>query len=91
MTKRDEQILESIGMTIEEVDKIANACENEDYEMWDESRISYGSPFEEKMTAISIRLPESRVNAMKQIIVNSGISQSEFVRRAIDHELLINS
>ena len=88
MTKRDEAILASVGMTMEEVDSIAAACESGDYGMWDLSRVSYGSPFDEEMTTISVRLPKSRVEAMKRATKKSGVSRSEFVRRAIDQELL---
>ena len=88
MTKRDEEILASVGMTIEEVEAIADACEAGDYGMWDASRVSYGSPLNEEMTTISVRLPKSRVEAMKRVTRDSGVSRSEFVRRAIDQELL---
>lgn len=88
MTKRDEEILASIGMTMEEVDAIADACETGDYSMWDSSRVSYGSPLDEEMTTISVRLPKSRVAAMRKVQESSGISRSEFIRRAIDQELL---
>ncbi len=88
MTRRDDEILASIGMTMEEVDSIAEACEAGDYGMWDSSRVSYGSPFEEEMTTISIRLPKSRVEAMKRVTKDRGVTRSEFVRRAIDQELM---
>lgn len=88
MSKRDEDILASIGMTVDEVDTIADACEAGNYDMWDSSRVSYGSPFDEEMTTISIRLPKSRIKAMERIANSSGVSRSEFVRRAIDQELL---
>jgi predicted DNA binding CopG/RHH family protein len=88
MSARDEEILKSMGMTIEEVDEIADACEAGDYSMWDSSKVSYGNPFEEELTAVSVRLPKSRVNAIKRAAQDNGISRSEFIRRAIDHELL---
>ena len=88
MSGRDDEILASMGMTAEEVDSIAAAAEAGDYSMWDSSRVSYGSPFDEEMTTISVRLPKSRVEAMRRIERESGISRSEFVRRAIDQELL---
>lgn len=91
MTKRDEEILASVNMTMEEVDSIAEACEAGDYSMWDSSRVSYGSPFDEEMTTVSVRLPKSRVEAMNRIMDANGLSRSEFIRRAIDQELIAMS
>lgn len=88
MTKRDEKILASIGMTMDEVDSIAEACEKGDDGMWDTSKISYGSPVTDEMEQISIRLPKSRINALKRAVKQSGVSRSEFIRRAIDQKLL---
>lgn len=91
MIKRDEEILASVNMTMEEVDSIAEACEAGDYSMWDSSRVSYGSPFDEEMTTVSVRLPKSRVEAMNRIMDANGLSRSEFIRRAIDQELIAMS
>ncbi len=88
MSKRDEEILASIGMTEADVDAIAEACESGDYSMWDGSRVFYGSPLKEEMTTISIRLPKSRVAAIERVASKDGLSRSEFVRRAIDQELM---
>lgn len=88
MTDRDAAILASMGMSIDQVDEVAEACERGDYEMWDASKVSYGSPLEEEMTTISVRLPKSRVAAMRRVEAKSGINRSEFVRRAIDQELM---
>lgn len=89
MSKRDDEILSSIGMTNDDVDAIADACERGDYSMWDGSRVSYGSPLKEEMTTISVRLPKSRVAAIERVAGKDGLSRSEFVRRAIDQELLM--
>lgn len=88
MTKRDEEILASAGMTMGEVNAIADACERGDYGRWDDSQVSYGSPFEEEMTTISVRIPKSRVAAMQRVQKDSGMTRSEFVRRAIDQGLM---
>ena len=88
MTKRDEAILSSVGMTLEEVDAIAHACEEENYSMWDDSHVSYASPFKEEMTTVSVRLHKSRIEAINRIIKRDGLSRSEFIRRAIDQELI---
>ena len=88
MTKRDDEILASIGMTADEVDDIAEACEQGDYGMWDSSKVSFESPLYEEVGTISVRLPKSRIAVLRQKSEEIGISRSEFVRRAIDHELL---
>lgn len=87
-TKRDEALLASVGMTISDVDAIAAACEAGDYSMWDSSKVSYGSPFEEEMTTVSVRLPKSRIEAMNRVMEEEGLSRSEFIRRAIDQKLV---
>lgn len=87
MTKRDDEILASIGMTIEDVDEIAHACEAGDYSMWDFSHVFHESPFDDEMATMSVQLPESKIAAMKKIEEQSGVNCSEFVRRAIDQEL----
>ena len=91
MTKRDDEILASIGMTAKEADAISEAVEAGGYSMWDSSRVSYGSPFDEEMTTISVRLPKSRVEAMRRVAERRGVSRSEFVRRAIDQELIADA
>lgn len=64
MSARDEEILASIGMSLEEVNTIAEACEAGNYEMWDSSNVSYGSPFAEEMTTISVRLPNHELQPL---------------------------
>ena len=46
MTKYDEDILASVGMTMDEADAISSACEAGDLSMWDSSKVSLERPLE---------------------------------------------
>lgn len=43
-TARDEEILASTGLTMRDIDEMAEACEAGDYSMWDVSKVSYAVP-----------------------------------------------
>ncbi len=91
MTKRDEAILASMNMSADEVDAIAEACESGDYGMWDSSEVSRGNPLVDEMMTISFRLPKSRVEALRRASEQHGVTRSEFVRSAIEHELMASA
>ena len=88
MTKRDEAILASMNMSADEVDAIAEACEADDYGMWDSSEVSHANPLVDEMMTISLRLPKSRVEALRRASERNGMTRSELVRHAIDRELM---
>lgn len=53
------------------------------------ANITLGRPmFHDKMQTVSATIPTSRVNLMNDIVKREGIKRSEFIRRAIDKELL---
>lgn len=85
----DRELCEMFGITLEEAEREVDKIEAGDYSDWDFSCAMMGSPMrEEKMRMISAPVGESRIAAMQRVAKERGISRAEFVRQAIDHELL---
>lgn len=89
---RDEQLLAEFGLTEEEVERIVSKVESDDLSDFDDSRVMEGRPMErEPMETISLKIPRSRIKAVNRMAKEAGISRSEFVRRAIDNELVASA
>lgn len=85
----DKQICNEFGITLEKVEQIVSKVESGDLSDFDESKVMKGRPLEhEPMETISLKIPRSRVKAMNRMAEETGVSRSEFVRRAIDNELV---
>ena len=85
----DEELCKMFGTSMEEVEDIVSKVEAGDYSDFDFSCTTMGrSMVKEKMTIISAPVPASRIAAMRRTTDALGITHAEFVRRAIDHELL---
>lgn len=88
----DEELCEVFGTTLEDVEHEVAKVEAGDYSSFDFSRVIMGSPMrEERLRMISAPIGESRIAAIKRVTSEQGISRAEFVRRAIDHELMAMS
>lgn len=85
----DEKMLERFGVTADELDSRAVQYESDDWTDMEFGPISPGRPrsYGEPLATITVRVPRSRIAAMKEAGAKSGISRSDFIRRAIDHEL----
>ena len=85
----EEKILEKFGVTAGELDARAAEYESSDWSGMEFGPITPGRPrsYGEQLDTITVRIPHSRVLAMQQVGMESGISRSAFIRRAIDHEL----
>ncbi len=46
---------------------------------------------DEPLDSITVKVPHSRIVAMKRVQKETGMTKSEFVRRAIDNELMAMS
>ncbi len=86
----NEELHEKFGVTAEELDAWADEYESADWSHMRFGKIVSGRPrvAEEPLDSITVRIPHSRVVAMKRIQQESGITKSDFVRRAIDNELM---
>ena len=86
---KDTQLIKEFGLTVEEVDRIVKKVESGDLSDFDAAKVMEGRPLEqEPMETISLKIPRSRVKAVNRIAKEAGMSRSEFVRRAIDNELV---
>ena len=85
----DRELCDLFGTTIEDVEREVAKVELGDYSDFDFSKVIMGRPLaKEKMETISTPVPASRVAAMRRATEELGITRAEFVRRAIDHELM---
>ena len=85
----DRQLCEAFGITLEEVEGIVEKVESGDYSDFDFTRtVGAREMPREKMRMISAPVGESRIAAIERVTKARGISRAEFVRRAIDRELL---
>lgn len=85
----DKQLAEDFGLTLDEVEQIVSKVESGDLSDFDVSKAMDGRPMErEPMETISLKIPRSRVKAVNRMAKEAGVSRSEFVRRAIDNELI---
>lgn len=80
----------STGKVLDDAQLDEMAREYEDGSWEGHGEVSPGRPrlYGEEMETVSFRIPHSRVAAIEAAIRESGISKSEFYRRAIDRELL---
>lgn len=85
----DAQLIKEFGLTEEEVDSIVAKVEAGDLSDFDATMAIEGRPLNaEPMETISLKIPLSRVKAVNRMAKREGVSRSEFVRRAIEHELI---
>lgn len=85
----DRELCEAFGTTLEDVEAGVSKVEAGDFSDFDLSRVIVGRPMvKEPMRMVSAPVPVSSIEAMNRVADEQGISRSEFVRRAIDHELL---
>lgn len=85
----DEELCMMFGTTLDDVEREVEKVEAGDYSSFDFSRVTDGIPMQEdKLRTISAPIGESRLAAIKRITKEQGITRSEFIRRAIDHELM---
>ncbi len=85
----DKQLIEEFGLSLDDVERIVAKIESGNLSDFDTSKVMEGRPMEhEPMMTISLKIPRSRVRAVNRMAKEAGVSRSEFVRRAIDNELV---
>lgn len=84
-----EELNKKFGVTDEQLEAWATEYESQDWSSMKFGESTPGRPklYDEDMEIITIKVPHSRIVAMKKAAEQNGISRSEFIRRAIDHEL----
>ena len=86
----EETLHEQFGVTAEELEKRAAEYEQDDWSDMQFGTTIVGRPVicDDAMQTIAVKVPRSRIEAMKRVQEERGITRSEFVRAAIDHELV---
>ena len=84
------EVLKKFHVTKEQLDEWATEYESEDWSGMEFGKIAPGRPkvFSEPLETITVKVPRSRILAMRRVKEQKGTSRSDFVRRAIDHELM---
>lgn len=86
----NEELRERFGVTADQLDAWADEYESADWSRMRFGEVINGRPrvSDEPLDSITVKIPRSRVMAMKRMQQETGVTRSEFVRRAIDHELM---
>ncbi|WP_165047221.1 MULTISPECIES: CopG family transcriptional regulator [unclassified Adlercreutzia] len=83
----DRDLCEMFGTTLEEVEADAEKHESGDFSSFDFGKPIDGRPTA-KMRTTSLKLYDFQLKAIDKAAEKEGVSRSEFVRRAIDNELV---
>jgi hypothetical protein len=85
----DEKLCELFGTTLGDVEKEVSALEAGDLSAYDFDGVMVGRPMEEDpLDTIVVKVPHSRVVAIRRITKEGGGTRSDFVRDAIDEKLI---
>lgn len=88
----DKELSKAFGTTLEDIEREVAAVESGDFSAFDFSRTVMGRPMvEDKMESISLKIPHSRIVAIERAAKEQGLTRSEFMRRAIDRELVASA
>ncbi len=88
----DREISKAFGTTLEKIESDVAAVESGDLSAFDFNRAILGRPMvDDKMESISLKIPHSRVVAIEKAAKEQGVTRSEFMRRAIDRELVASA
>jgi len=89
----NEELHKKFGVTDEQLDEWALDYENASWDKMSFSKIIQGRPrlSNEDLKPITVKIPASRVAAIQYITSKTGISRSEFLRQAIDNEIIAQS
>ena len=88
----DTELCELFGTSVETIEREVAAVESGDLSAFDFGRVMLGRPMtHDKMESISLKVPHSRVVAIERAAKEQSITRSEFLRRAIDHELIASA
>jgi predicted DNA binding CopG/RHH family protein len=90
---KTEELHKKFGVTDEQLDTWAAEYENESWDGMSFGKIIQGRPrlYDEELKTITVKVPASRIVAIQNAASKSGMSRSEFVRQAIDNELVAMS
>lgn len=85
-----EELHKKFNVTSEQLDTWADEYESDNWSHMRFGEIVVGRPkiTDEPLDSITVKVPHSRAVAIKRLQQEQGITKSDFVRSAIDHELM---
>jgi len=89
----NKELHKKFGVSAKQLDEWAAEYESETWEKVDFGKSVHGRPriSDEELKTLTVKVPASRIAAIQDAANRSGISRSEFLRRAIDNELIAAS
>ncbi len=86
----NEELHEEFDVSAKQLDAWADEYEAADWSHMSFGEITNGRPriADEPLDSITVKIPHSRSVAMRRMQQQMGMTRSEFVRQAIDHELM---
>jgi predicted DNA binding CopG/RHH family protein len=86
----NEELHKKFGVTAEQLDARAAEYESKSWAGMGFGEIIQGRPrvFNEELRTLTVKVPASRIVAIQNAARKSGMSLSEFLRQAIDNELI---
>jgi len=85
-----DKLYEKFGVNPEYLEASAAEYENPSWEKMQFGKITQGRPrvSDEPLRTVTVKVPESRIFAIKSAAEKRGVSRSAFLRQAIDNELI---
>jgi len=89
----NDELNKKFGVTDEKLNDWAAEYESESWDGMSFGEIIQGRPriSSEELKPITVKIPASRVAAIQHITKKNGLSRSEFLRQAIDNEIIAMS
>ncbi len=86
----NEELHRKFGVTSEQLDSWAEEYESGDWSHMEFGQVIQGRPkvFDEPLDTIAVKVPHSRIVAMRKISEEKGTGRSDFIRKAIDNAIL---
>jgi len=88
-----DELHKKFGVTEDKLDEWAAEYEGASWDGMSFGQVVQGRPriSSEELRPITVKIPASRLAAMQLIAKKNGLSRSEFLRQAIDHEIIAMS
>jgi len=89
----NEELHKKFGVDAQQLDEWAAEYESASWEGMNFGKIIQGRPriSSEELKTITVKVPASRIAAIQNAANKSGMSRSEFLRQAIDNEIIAAS
>ncbi len=87
---KNDELHKKFGVTPEYIEESAAEYESTSWSKMRFGEIIQGRPkiSDEPLKTLTVKVPESRINAIKVAAAKKGLSRSDFLRQAIDNELI---